>query len=58
MARVHAGLGNRDELIVWLERAYREGSLWLSWMNADPIYDDVRDDPRFQAILEGMGLAD
>jgi TolB-like protein/Tfp pilus assembly protein PilF len=57
IANAYAGLGNRDEIFFWLERAYREGSLWLTWINSSPIYDEVRDDPRFQAILERMGVA-
>ena len=56
ITRVLAGLGDRDELFRWLEKAYDVGSLWLSFVNVSPAYDGVRDDPRFRDVIRRMGL--
>ncbi len=56
MTRVLAGLGERDALFQWLEKAYDVGSLWLSFVNVSPVYDGVRDDPRFQDVLRRMNF--
>ena len=56
MALVHLGLGDREGLFQWMDRAYeeRDGSLIL--ISAAVEFDPVREDPRFKAILERMGL--
>ncbi len=56
MALVHLGLGDREGLFQWMDRAYeeRDGSLIL--ISAAVELDPVREDPRFKAILERMGL--
>jgi len=53
LAEVHAMLGQTDEaldlLTSWVERApYYAGAL-----RVDPLWDPLRDDPRFQRLLEG-----
>ena len=55
-AVVHLGLGERDEALSWLERAHRERALHLVFLDVDPLFDELRDDPRFQDILRSMGL--
>jgi hypothetical protein len=40
-----------------LEKAYDEKSLELSWhVKADPRVDNLRSDPRFQALVQRMGF--
>ena len=56
MTRIHAGLRSGDEFFEWLERAYQTGSLWLSWLNISPVFDEVREDPRFREIVGRVGL--
>ena len=55
-ALVHLGLSDRESLFHWLNRAAdeRDGSLIL--INAAVEFDPVRDDPRFKALLDRMGL--
>jgi hypothetical protein len=55
-ARLNAGLGRIDEAFDWLERAYRERSIELLRLKADPIYDALRDDPRYHDLLARMAL--
>ena len=56
IALVHLGLGDLEGLFQWMNRAYeeRDGSLVL--ISAAVEFDPVREDPRFKAILERMGL--
>jgi hypothetical protein len=39
----------------WFEKAYAERSM-NGWWLPDPRLDQIRNEPRFQAILRGMGL--
>jgi adenylate cyclase len=56
MAMIYAGLGKKDEAFQWLDQAYRERWGRLPWIKIDPEYDSLRDDPRFSALLNKMGL--
>ncbi|MGH9902484.1 MAG: tetratricopeptide repeat protein, partial [Pyrinomonadaceae bacterium] len=47
MAVVHLGLGERDEALAWLERAYAERSYWLIYVHVDPLLDGLRAEARF-----------
>jgi serine/threonine-protein kinase len=53
-AIIHLGLGEREEALTWLERAVEQRALPLVATNAHPIYDDLRGDPRFEAVLRTM----
>lgn len=55
---VHAyvGLGDRDRAFAALERASRERSNMLLFVNTHPVFDSLRDDPRFASIVRGVGL--
>jgi TolB-like protein/DNA-binding winged helix-turn-helix (wHTH) protein/tetratricopeptide (TPR) repeat protein len=53
---VYVGLGETDKALDWLERAYQERSGPLLELNVDPMFDPLRGDPRFAAILRKMGL--
>ena len=55
-ALVHAGLGERDQALHYLERAYQERSTVLAYVLIDPRLASLRDHPRFLALarrLEG-----
>jgi hypothetical protein len=41
----------------WLERAADEHYAGMMLMKLDPLFDRLRDEPRFQAVLERMHLA-
>jgi TolB-like protein/Tfp pilus assembly protein PilF len=46
-------LKNRDEAIRWLEQgvANREGQP-ITWIKVDPLFDPLRGDPRFEALVQ------
>jgi serine/threonine protein kinase len=55
-AGIHIGLGENDRAVGYLEKSYEEHSHWLIYLHVDPSMDDLRDDPRFQNLLNRVGL--
>jgi serine/threonine-protein kinase len=53
---VHLGLGERGDALNWLERALANRELPLTGLKAHPAYDELRGEPRFQAVLEQVGF--
>jgi TolB-like protein/Tfp pilus assembly protein PilF len=51
----YTALGDYDEALAWLEKAYEERDPQLRHFHW-PILDRVRSDPRFQALKRKMGL--
>jgi serine/threonine-protein kinase len=56
IAVVHLALAEQDEAFAWLEKAYEEHDVLVSFLKVDPKWDPVRSDPRFISILERVGL--
>jgi serine/threonine-protein kinase len=56
IAVIHAGLGDRERALKALEDAYGERSHWLVWLKRDPRWDEIRDDRRFQKLVQDVGL--
>ena len=56
-AMLYAGLGAREEALNWLEKAYEERADGLTWINVEPMFDGLRDHPRFQALVKKMRLS-
>ena len=48
--------GKKDEALEWLEKAYRAHDPNMPYISVDPIFDDLRDDPRFKDLLRRMNL--
>jgi serine/threonine protein kinase/tetratricopeptide (TPR) repeat protein len=57
LARVYAGLNDKEQAFAWLEKAYEERSTALYFLKVDPIWDPLRSDPRFNELLRRIGLA-
>lgn len=49
-------LGDRGEAFPWFEKAYEDRSLCVTSMKYDPRLDSIRDDPRYQSIVERVGF--
>ncbi len=54
-AVVHASLGERDQALRYLERAYDERSTVLAYLLIDPRLASLRTDPRFLALAQRLG---
>jgi hypothetical protein len=48
---------DKEQTFVWLEKAYAQHSNVLTTLKVDPMYDELRSDPRFQSLLRRVGLA-
>jgi TolB-like protein/Tfp pilus assembly protein PilF/tRNA A-37 threonylcarbamoyl transferase component Bud32 len=53
-ALVHAGLGERDQALRYLERAYEERSTILAYLLIDPRLGPLRDHSRFLALAQRL----
>ena len=56
IAGTYLALGERELAIQWLESALRDRGPDMSWLPADPRWDPLRSDPRFQDVLYRMNL--
>lgn len=57
MLVAHLGFDDKEESFAWLQKVYDAHSPSLTALKADPIYDPLRDDPRFQNFLHLVRLA-
>jgi serine/threonine-protein kinase len=55
-AMIYAGLGQKEQALEWLEKAYDERSNLLVYLKVEPIFDSLRSDPRFAKVLKDMRL--
>ena len=55
-AGIHVGLGEHDIALEYLEKCYQEHSHWLIYLHMDPNMDSLRGNPRFQNLLQRVGL--
>jgi len=56
VGRIYAALGQKDEAFHWLEIAYEQRANWMVLLKIDPLFDDLRSDPRFQDLLRRMNF--
>ena len=57
LADIYTGLGQKEKALTWLERAYElRNYLYLHDVKVHPMFDSLRDEPRFKALLKKMKL--
>jgi len=56
VASWYASARDKERTLEWLERAYEEHDPNMPFVGANPLYDLVREEPRFKALLRGMNL--
>lgn len=54
LALIHLGLWETDKALDRLEQGLKERSFFMIYLRADPIYDDLREHPRFVRVLESL----
>lgn len=53
---LYSAAGDLDRAFEYLERAFAEANGELIWLSVDPIYERLREDPRFAAFSERIPL--
>jgi TolB-like protein/class 3 adenylate cyclase/tetratricopeptide (TPR) repeat protein len=56
IALVYHGLSDRERTLDWLEKAVEAQTRWTPVMNYDVLWQNLRPEPRFIALLKKMGL--
>lgn len=56
MAILHQGLGNSDEALRWLERAFEDRDVHMVFLGVEPKWDGIRNTARFISLLKRMNL--
>lgn len=57
IAIIYNGLGQHDEALAWLERAYAQRSPAMVFLKVEPKWNNLRPHPRFQDLLRRVGLS-
>ncbi len=56
-AMIYTGLGDKDRAFEFLQKQYEAHPFALNFLKVDPVWDSLRSDPRFVALLRQMNLA-
>jgi len=51
-AMIYLGLGEKRKAMDWLEKSYEDQESACWYLTVEPIYDSVRNEPRFQALVQ------
>src|SRR5437763_5204331 len=55
-AMIYLGLGEKEKALDWLDKSYQDQESACWYLTVDPIYDSVRNEPRFQALVKKVRL--
>jgi tetratricopeptide (TPR) repeat protein len=56
LAVIYAGLGEREQALDQLEKAADERYNWLVFLKVAPLFEALRSEPRFNALVRRVGL--
>jgi Flp pilus assembly protein TadD len=56
VAMIYAGLGDKEQTLAWLEKAYQQRVWAMVFLKVEPELDGLRSDPRFAALVQKVGL--
>jgi serine/threonine-protein kinase len=56
LAIVYLGLGDRQHTLDELERAHAADSQWQEWLGRDRMFDPLRQEPRYIALMKKLGF--
>jgi TolB-like protein/DNA-binding winged helix-turn-helix (wHTH) protein/tetratricopeptide (TPR) repeat protein len=56
LAQIYAALNDKEQTFKWLQNAYDDHAVWMTYLAVDPVFDDYRSDQRFQDLLRSVRL--
>jgi tetratricopeptide (TPR) repeat protein len=56
LAQIYAALNDKEQTFKWLQIAYDDRAVWMSYLAVDPVFDGYRSDQRFQDLLRRVRL--
>jgi tetratricopeptide (TPR) repeat protein len=56
LAQIYAALNDKEQTFKWLQIAYDDRAVWMSYLAVDPVFDGYRSDQRFQDLLLRLRL--
>jgi TolB-like protein/DNA-binding winged helix-turn-helix (wHTH) protein/Tfp pilus assembly protein PilF len=56
LAQIYSALSNKEQTFKWLQIAYDDRAVWMSYLAVDPVLDNFRPDQRFQDFLRQVRL--
>jgi TolB-like protein/Flp pilus assembly protein TadD len=56
LAQIYAALNDKEQTFKWLQTAYDDRAVWMSYLAVDPVFDAFRSDPRFEDLLRRVRL--
>ena len=52
----YSGIGQKEEALYWLERAYKSHDTELYWLKTEPMFKTLHGDPRYEELLRKIGF--
>ena len=56
VAAVYGSMGEKDKAFTELQKSIEVRDSWFKWGKVEPLFDTLRDDPRFKDLLKRMNL--
>lgn len=56
IAMIYAQMGEIDLAFEWLEKAYQDHEVEMVWLKVEPPFEPLRNDPRWQVMLDKVGF--
>lgn len=55
-AAIYVGLGDTNQALTELEKAFEENSIWLIWLNVDLQFEELHNEPRFKDLIKKLNF--
>jgi TolB-like protein/DNA-binding winged helix-turn-helix (wHTH) protein/Flp pilus assembly protein TadD len=56
LAQIYAALNDKEQTFKWLQAAYEDRAVWMTYLAVDPVFERYRSDRRFQDLLRNVRL--
>jgi TolB-like protein/Tfp pilus assembly protein PilF len=56
IAIAYAGLGEKDKAFEWLDKSYESHDEAILWLKNHPMFEPLREDPRYKPMLKRLNL--